>query len=145
MDIPGFELRPTHDFDSLVKLGREAGLEIKELGPTLAAFGLFESDKLVGCACLKERDGVFLLECLAVSHRFRGRGLGTRLVRAVEAEARGRGAKTLRALARKPGFFLKIGYHVAGAGEVDYPSTEGCEGCPQFKKTCSPAIVMMEL
>lgn len=145
MDVPGFELRPTRDFDSLVKLGREAGLEIQELGPTLAAFGVFESDKLVGCACLKEHDGVFLLECLAVSDRFRGRGLGTRLARAVEAEARGRGVKTLRALARKPAFFMKIGYRVAGPGEVDYPSIEGCGGCPQFNKTCSPAIVIREL
>jgi N-acetylglutamate synthase-like GNAT family acetyltransferase len=145
MESTGIELRPTDDFDSMVRLAREAGLEIQELGPTLAAYGLFESERLVGCACLKEHDGIFLLECLAVSDRLRGMGLGTRIVRAIEEEARGRGAKTLRAIARKPGFFLKIGYHVADPEEVDFPSTEGCTGCPQFKKTCSPAIVMREL
>ena len=139
------ELRPTNDFASMVKLGREAGLEIEQLGPTLAAYGLFDKDRLVGCACLKERAGVFLIECLAVSEDLRGIGLGTRLVRAVEADARGRGAKSLHALARSPDFFLRVGYRLANPAETEYPSTTSCEGCPQFRKSCSPAVVVRDL
>lgn len=139
------ELRPTNDYESMVRLGRQAGLEIEQLGPVLDAYGLFENDKMVGCACLREREGAYLLECLAVSERFRGIGLGTRLVRAVEADAKARGATRLRALARSPGFFLKIGYRVANPMEVDYPSTASCGGCPQLNKSCFPSVVIRDL
>jgi N-acetylglutamate synthase-like GNAT family acetyltransferase len=135
-------LRPTNDYGSMVRLGREAGLEMEQLGPVLAAYGMFEGEDLVGCACLKEHEGTYLLECLAVAENKRGKGLGTRLVMAIEEEARNRGAERLLALARRPGFFARIGYRVARSGEVDYPTTSGCAGCPQYGRSCSPAIVL---
>jgi N-acetylglutamate synthase-like GNAT family acetyltransferase len=145
MDSVHIRLRPADDFAAMVKLGREAGLEIDHLGPVLSAYGLFDGDKLVGCACLKEREGAFLLECLAVAEPLRGTGLGTKLVRAVESDARGRGAKRLLVLARSPGFFQKVGYRIAEPGEVQYPTLSGCTGCPQFRNSCFPAVVLREI
>ncbi len=145
MEHTRIKLRPTNDYESMVRLGREAGLEIEELGPVLAAYGLFDGDDLIGCACLKERQGVFLVECLAVAEPLRGIGLGTRLVKAVESDARSRGAKKIFALARSPGFFQRRGYSVAEQGEVEYPNLSGCAGCPQFRNSCFPAIVWRDV
>jgi len=141
----GIELRRTDDYESLVRLAKESGLEISELGPVLSAFGLYAGNRLVGCACLKEHAGSFLLECLAVDNQLRGRGLGTRLVREVESDARSRGAKRLLALARSPGFFRKAGYRLAGRGEVEYPTTVSCTSCAQFEVSCFPAVVLRDL
>ncbi len=138
-------LKTTKDFEGMVRLGKEAGLEITELGPTLSAYGAFKEDTLVGCACLKEHKGVYMLECLAVSKPCRGHGLGTRLVRAVEGDAKLRGAAEIRALARSPAFFLKVGYRIADPKEIDYPTTNSCEGCLQYRKSCQPAVVVRSL
>jgi len=138
------DLRPTADYESMVRLGRKSGLEIENLGPVLAAYGLFEGEELVGCACLKEHEGSFLLECLAVEERLRGTGLGTRLVRAVETEARNRGATRLIVLARSPGFFQKVGYREPETGEISYPTLSGCAGCSQFNVTCFPAVFVRD-
>jgi len=140
-----FALRTTNDYDSMLRLGKEAGLEIEEVGPVLVAYGVFDGEKMIGCACLKEHEGAFLLECLAVRPDMRKAGLGTRLVRAVEEDARKCGAKRILALARSPEFFRRVGYRVAKPDEFDYPSTAGCRGCPQYMASCAPAVVVRDL
>ncbi len=138
-------LQQTDDYESMVKLGRDAGLDIETLGPVLTAYGILDEEELVGCACLKEHEGAYLLECLAVKAEYRGKGLGTRLVRKVEEDAKSRGANRILALARSPGFFKKVGFRVTDPGEVDFPSLSGCSSCPQFCTSCSPAVVLKEL
>ncbi len=142
---PLVDVRPIEDREAMARLGREAGLEIEELGPMVAAFGVFDGDHLIGCACLKHDHGAYMIECLAVSEKYRGFGIGTRLTKAVEADAKARGAEELRALARRPAFFLKIGYRLADPREVDYPTTASCDSCPQFRVSCSPAVVIKTL
>jgi N-acetylglutamate synthase-like GNAT family acetyltransferase len=101
---PSPELRRTSDYASMVALGRRAGLETSTLTKVLAAFGYYLGEELVGCACLREVEGVFTVECLAVADSSRGQGLGSSLVHAVEDEARSRGVERLWAVARRPGF-----------------------------------------
>jgi len=139
------ELRRTEDYDAMVKLGKESGLEIERLGVVTVGWGLYQGERMVGCACLMEKNGVYVLECLAVVGNLRGKGLGTRLVRKIEAEARKRGAAKLVALARSPEFFKKAGYRVARPEEIDYLTISSCSACPQFEKSCFPAVVVIDL
>lgn len=139
------ELRATDDFASMRLLALASGLEDGDYTDFVAAFGVYDGRELVGCAGLKQVGGVYTVECLAVTERLRGKGLGKRLVEAVEHEARSRGADQLWALARAPGFFERMGFHVADPPGPGGPSLKGCASCNQYMKTCEPAIVMKRL
>lgn len=139
------ELRQTRDYEAVRRLALGSGLEDGPFVSIVAAFGVFSGDELVGCAALKQKDSVFCVEWLAVSEPLRGRGLGSRLLSEIEREARLRGAERLWALARAPGFFMKIGFVMAGEAEKGGPTLTNCMICPQYKKTCSPAIVVKDL
>ena len=129
----------------MVKLGRESGLEGGRLTDIVGAFGFFLEGRLVGCVALKRQDQLFTIECLAVAKESRGKGLGRSLVEAIEGEARTNSAKRLWAIARQPVFFERIGYRLGSAGEPGAPSDNSCADCPQYKKSCFPAIVVKDL
>lgn len=139
------ELRRTRDYEAVRHLALGSGLEDGPFTGIVAAFGFYSGDVLVGCAALKHTDSTFCVEWLAVSEELRGRGCGTRLVAEVEREARARGADKLWALARAPEFFRKIGFRMAEANEKGGPTLSNCIRCPQYLKTCKPAIVVKSL
>ena len=100
-------MRKTDDYSSMIRLGKKSGLEGEELHDIAVAYGFFLGDELIACAALKELNGVYSVECLAVDEGRRAMGLGSRLLTKVEYEAEKRGAKRVWALARQPGFFRK--------------------------------------
>lgn len=139
------ELRRTRDYEAVRRLALGSGLEDGPFTGVVAAFGFYSGDSLVGCAALKQTDTTFCVEWLAVSEELRGQGCGTRLVAEVEREARARGAEKLWALARAPDFFKKIGFRMAKAGDEGGPTFGNCIRCPQYMKTCKPAILVKHL
>jgi len=139
------ELRETNDFSAMLSLARESGLESEHLTDIVSAYGFYLDDKLVGCAALKKADNLFMMECLAVAESMRGRGLGRTLVARVEKEAEANGAKRLWAIARQPKFFERVGYRVSSSGDPGTPKNDDCVACPQFGKSCYPAIVVKDL
>lgn len=139
------ELRITSDYASMVALGRRSGLETSALSHVIVAYGFFHEGTLVGCACLRKVAGEFTIECLAVDERWRGRGLGSALVRKIQEEAIANGAKKLWAVARQPFFFEKNGYRRKAEGEPDGPNTNDCAQCAQYLKDCSPAVMVKDI
>jgi N-acetylglutamate synthase-like GNAT family acetyltransferase len=88
---------------------------------------LDESGAVVGTALLKPCGSkTFKLRQMAVADPLRGRGLGARLMRAAEAEARAAGAEEVFMVARlvAEGFYAKLGYSREGETfiEVGLPS-----------------------
>jgi GNAT superfamily N-acetyltransferase len=139
--------RLTKDIEAVKTLGEESGWE-PEPGPprgVVLAYGCFVGEKLVGCAALQCLDGYYFLEYVAVDSSFRNRGLGASLVAKIEEEARVRGLKELWAKARQPGFYLKLGYKIQSVGAHGPKSVADCKNCPQYHKTCYPAMVMKPL
>jgi N-acetylglutamate synthase-like GNAT family acetyltransferase len=134
-------LRQTDDFVAMKRLALKSGLEEGSYKDYVLAYGYFVGDELVGCAALKLKEDTFTVECLAVSDRFRGMGMGRSLVEVIEREARARGAKEIWALARAPGFFVHIGFETASRENPSGPSLKGCLTCRQYGRTCRPAIV----
>ena len=139
------ELRATSDFASMRSLALASGLEEGDYSGFIAAYGIFDGSRLVGCVGLKNLKGVYTVECLAVAEGLRGKGLGRRLLEAVEAEARRRGASEIWALARAPGFFERMGFVRAEPPGSGVPSMRGCLVCPQYLKNCRPAIFVKRL
>jgi len=140
-----FELRRTRDYEAVRRLALGSGLEDGPFVDVVAAFGVYSGDELVGCATLKQKDSSFCVEWLAVSESLRGHGLGSRLIAEVEREAVQRGAVKLWALARAPDFFKKIGFRTADATEGGAPTLVNCVRCPQYMRSCTPAIVVKSL
>lgn len=139
------DLRSTDDFEGIRKLALASGLEDGAFDGIIAAFGLYSGEELVGCAALKQVSERYSIEWLAVAERMRNHGLGSRLIRQIEEEARSRGARTLWALARAPGFFQAIGFRLAGPDETGGPTLVNCVKCAQFGISCNPAIVVRSL
>jgi len=139
------ELRETSDFSAMLSLARESGLDSDHLTSIVSAYGFYLDGKLVGCAALKKSGDLFKVECLAVVESMRGRGLGRTLVARIEKEAVAKGARTLWAIARQPRFFERIGYRISSANNPGAPKNDDCMTCPQFGKSCCPAIVVKDL
>jgi N-acetylglutamate synthase-like GNAT family acetyltransferase len=135
-------LKETTDFASMRQLALNSGLEDGAYSDFVKAYGFFNGEELVACAGLKMQGDVFLLECVAVKEELRGRGLGGKLVAALEEEAKKRGASKIWALARTPAFFEKAGYRKVRAGESEGPKLTACLSCRQYLRSCSPSIVL---
>jgi N-acetylglutamate synthase-like GNAT family acetyltransferase len=137
----------TQDYEAVRELAVRAGLEVSDepVEAIVAAFGFYLDGRLMGCAALEHENGHHFLEWVAVDPSVRMRGVGSSLVALVEGEARARGMTELWAKARAPEFYRSIGYRVLGAKEKGPKTLDGCTDCPEFKKSCCPAIVVKDL
>ena len=109
------ELRPARpaELDAIVALLSRAELPTEDLNAgTLDAFVVAaEGEVCVGVVGLEIHETDALLRSLAVERRHRSRGLGARLVDAIEAEARARGVSALYLLTTTATtFFERVGY-----------------------------------
>jgi N-acetylglutamate synthase-like GNAT family acetyltransferase len=141
----GLELRPTNDYEAIRRLALASGLEDGTFRQTVAAIAYYQSENLVGCATLRKDGEVYSVDWLAVDDRMRGKGLGRELVATIAREARRRGASRLWALARAPEFFERIGFRRNVADEGIGPVLANCLVCPQYQKSCFPAIMMKDI
>ncbi|HET7068585.1 MAG TPA: GNAT family N-acetyltransferase [Nocardioides sp.] len=118
--------------DHLVEHNREASPAVRrrfEPGNLRAspvqAFAIDETGELLG-GCVGHIEVVWhwlTVDTMWVDPRYRGRGLGTGLLEAVEDQARTRGCRWAKLNTwefQAPDFYGRLGYHVYGR-EVDYP------------------------
>jgi len=140
------EVRRGGDFSAAFALAEAAGLEVSaDATEPLVLWSAWDGEHMAGVVTLDEDAGLLVVGWIAVAEPYRGRGLGERLLRAAEHEARERGEGTLWATARAPGFFLAMGYELATAGEEQEALLAGCRDCPQRGVTCRPQAVRKEL
>ena len=109
------ELRPARaeELDAIVALLGAAGLPVEDLDAAkLDAFLVAtQGEVCVGVVGLEIHESNALLRSLVVEPRHRSRGLGGRLVDAVETEARARGVTSLYLLTTTAAtFFERMGY-----------------------------------
>ena len=113
--MPEIELRPARpaDFDAIARLLSAAGLPVEDLDVAmLDAFVVAaDGEVCVGVVGLEIHKSNALLRSLAVKPHHRSRGLGARLVDAIETEARVRGVAALYLLTTTATtFFERVGY-----------------------------------
>ncbi len=100
---------------------------------------------LVGGITLERSGGLDIADWMAVDPAYRGRGIASRLLAALEQEARLRGVRRLWITARAPGFFAANGYRAVDSGpEADWLLGE-CPSCPQYGHGCSPQPMVKDL
>lgn len=101
------------------------------------------SDHLIGGAEVMLQSGEYTFS-IAIHDRFQGTGIGTLLYGKIKEDIRTYGAKRILIQAKTPAFWLKNGFkEVINSNSV--PDTFRCEGCEQYKKSCFPKIMVLEL
>ncbi len=147
-DAAGVTIAPSTDVEAIRRLGIAAGLEdTGREGERFAAAWLAHdrTGRAVGAVALERCGGLDLVDWMSVDEAARGRGVGARLLRALEDEARARGVRRLYATARAPGFFLANGYVELPDGEVSRFLVGDCVTCPQFQRGCEPRPMAKDL
>lgn len=141
----GLELRPTNDYEAIRRLALASGLEDGTFQQTVAAFGYYLFDDLIGCATLRRDGQRYSVDWLAVAEGMRRKGLGDGLVAMIAKEAKRRGADRLWVLARAPEFFEKVGFRRSVADDGYGPALDNCLVCRQYQRSCFPAVMMKDL
>jgi amino-acid N-acetyltransferase len=101
--------------------------------------------RVVGCGALKEYSpSVAEVAGLAVAEEAHGRGLGRRIVTAVEALAYKRGIREVFALTLAPAFFEALGYARADRGHYPEKVRRDCAGCPR-RASCAEVCLAKRL
>jgi amino-acid N-acetyltransferase len=138
----------TRDVAVVKRLGLQAGLdETEREGERILAAWLAVDDDTgepVGAAALEWSRDMETVNWMAVAEGWRRRGLATRLLSVLEAEAQRRGIRRLYLTARSPGFFSSQGYV-----EVDDASRAAlllgeCPQCAQYGHGCTPRAMTKE-
>jgi amino-acid N-acetyltransferase len=104
-----------------------------------------EASEVVGCCAVELvwRD-LAEVKSLAVTETHRGRGIGTAMVRAAEAEGRRLGLARLFALTREQAFFERLGYRVVAKETLPHKVWTDCVRCP-VQANCDEIAVVLDL
>lgn len=135
----------SHDYEKLSTFFHANGLEvtpgISMPTRTLKCWECVdgESGALIAAAALEMRGGVFVVADIAVGARYRGLGLGIRLMHLMEEEVMRRGGKEAWLAAKVPAFYEKLGW--VAVEREDAPDIADCLRCPQFGNGCEPRVM----
>jgi N-acetylglutamate synthase-like GNAT family acetyltransferase len=100
---------------------------------------------MVGAIALERYGDLDTVNWMAVDAAFRGRGLATQLLQALEREARARGMRRLWATARAPGFFVANGFGPVGHGPEADLLLGDCPSCSQYGRECTPQPMVKDV
>ncbi len=81
---------------------------------------------------------------LAVAPESKARGIGSRIVSALEAEARENEVESLFAFTYVPGFFGRLGFVEVNRGELPLKAWKDCLRCPKFQ-ACDEIAMLKRL
>lgn len=101
--------------------------------------------ELLGCvSLLRYTSGLVEVRSLAVKDQTQGRGIGSKLVKALIEEANQRQIPTLFALTRAVGFFQRCGFIITDKSRFPEKVWHDCQKCP-LVDNCDETAVVMEL
>lgn len=140
-DVRKVTLQKTGDYQELLSLfsgaGLKNGLKEGEKAPEGFLRGCRAADpegNILGASVLSFREGVYVMDDLAVREDGRGGGLGTRLMADAMIWLQQQGAEEFFLMAKAPGFFYRLGFR--DCEEDDVPSVFHCESRRQYHDPC---------
>lgn len=106
---------------------------------------IYDGNRLVGCGALHiYTPSSAEVRSLAVYPDGSGRGIGRRIVEALDQEAADFGLSSIFAFTYVPGFFAKLGYVEVDRDELPLKAWKDCLKCPKFQ-ACDEIAVMKRL
>lgn len=137
----------TMDYESLKDLFIKSGLEIHWEDPApeglLTCFKMIDEEtgeRLGAAGIVLNEKNEYILRCVAVEEKHRGKGYGIRLVNKVLAEGKMRGAKRIWLTGKVPEFYKKFGFKVVKRS--DAPFKTKCGECPQYHNGCESEVMV---
>jgi len=117
-----------------------------ELAESIRDFTVAEEDgRLLGCGALHfYTPASGEVRSLAVVPDGKGKGIGRRIVEALEQEAHLAGLHSLFAFTYVPGFFQRLGFHEVDRGHLPLKAWRDCLRCPKFQ-SCDEVAVLKDL
>jgi amino-acid N-acetyltransferase len=99
--------------------------------------------RIVGCGELAPLSGrVAEVRSLVVDRRARSLGIGGRLVRELQAQARKAGFEQLSVFAHDAAYFARLGFSLVPHTWVPEKIARDCVACPQFRRCGQHALVL---
>lgn len=96
---------------------------------------LVNGEEVIGCGEVAPLSPtVAEIRSLVVDERYRGRGLGSRLVDALKQRARRAGFDTLCAFTHQPSSFVRHGFSIVPHVWLPEKIAHDCTTCPQFRR-----------
>lgn len=141
-------MRRTMDYFKLVPLFIKSGLEIHADDPVpeglVTCFELVdeETEELVGASGLVNYKERFIVRCIAVDEKYRGKGYGRQMVEVVLEELHKLNASEAWLTAKIPKFYEKFGFEVVDRSVA--PRISNCQACPQFHNGCESEIMRIQ-
>ncbi len=119
--------------NSHAELGKMLFKSYAQLYENLRDFAVFEAEgEIIGCAGLAIIwADLAEVRSLAVDERFRGRGIGTRLVQWCIEEGRRLGIRKIMSLTYEKHFFEKLGFEVVEKETLPLKVWSDCVKCPK--------------
>ncbi len=135
-----------HLLEEYARQGNLLPRTMSELYRHLRDFFVIESrGKVVACGALEIfTEDLGEIRSLVVDERFKGRGLGRRLVERLVAEARALGLRRLMALTYVPEFFHKLGFKTVAKDTLPEKVWSVCVKCYKYNH-CDEIAVLLEL
>lgn len=146
-----FKMKETDDFEKLVPLFIENGLEYSEgekapdslLKCWEIVHGDENDEQLIAGLVLSYRENEYVMDAIAVSKLFRNFKMGKILMEKGIKEVLERGGSRIYIVAKVPEFFKKLGFKVITREEA--PDFSECFHCEQFGADCHPEVMVLEL
>jgi amino-acid N-acetyltransferase len=125
-------------------LGKMLFKSYAQLFESLRDFAVYEEDgKVIGCVALSIIwADLTEVRSLAVDDRYRGRGVGSHLVRWCIDEARRLGIRKLMSLTYEQRFFEKLGFEVVAKETLPLKVWSDCVRCPKNENCDEIAMVL---
>lgn len=116
-----------------------------ELSESIRDFTVIQAgDQMVGCGALHFYSPTAgEIRSLAVDSHWKTRGIGRRLMAALEEEAAANGLHSIFAFTYVPGFFGKLGFREVDRGELPSKVWKDCLRCPKFQ--CCDEVAMRKI
>jgi amino-acid N-acetyltransferase len=103
--------------------------------------------RVIGCVAFhltwtgKDEEVLAEVRSLAIEEDFQNKGLGSKLVKTVEKEAKKLGVKKIFALTFVPEFFKKLGYQVIERETLPHKIWTECINCPFFMECKETPVI----
>lgn len=82
------------------------------------------------------------IRSLVIDPAYHGQGLGRQIIEMLLADAQQLGLPRVFALTRKPGFFLKLGFHLTRIEHLPRKVKQDCVFCPKFHACDETAVII---
>lgn len=131
-----------YNSEELIEFYSDNGLEIDHehsyLGTNLTSLALIQDNKIIAAITLSKYKNQDFLEAIAVLPKYRNQGLSNKLFKEITKDIKG----TLYTISKNDDYYIKKKWQTITNEEM---ISDNCKTCSEYKTTCYPTVMKIEL